>query len=449
MIGGRRQRGSLGCRAEVMAAVQRSARAALGRSGLVSMVAACTLSSSAGLAAPGLRLVLPAEAPVAPARVEVRASATATDPIIDYDWGPLDVAPRCRASSCSVSLPVAACVTLHVAVTTDLGETATATAAACATDGAGAPPIAELVVVEAAERVEITPSWREGSDPIVSARMWVGAEREVITPPRVVVLERDGGCHAVDLLVADGRGRIGLDRRTVCTGEAGPRPWLGAREGAITPASSGLVLCAEVDHPLGLEVEQISGEVPLEGCAPPVAPPPELERRTLVVFDQEGLVSTASLLVARAPDSGAPTLVFATLGQHGRPIAGGPLEVPLAVHGGEAPFSVEATLQLSGGVTATVAAAARAEGVFSLVSQRLPGSGTAQLRVTVVDGRGLAASAATELEIVDQAAAEPSASVKLGCTTSGTAAPRALGQREALTWLLGALCLILRPRRRG
>ncbi|MCK6552710.1 hypothetical protein L6R52_43205 [Myxococcota bacterium] len=325
------------------------------------------------------------EAARAPATLVLTASVSTGDAVVAYDWGLLPAAPRCRSAACPLSMPVAACERVDVRATTELGEALTATVAACARDALGAPPRAELVISESDGGFLVEPSWALGDAPVAITRLWID-DGEVLEPARPAGFAVDGGCHAVDLLVVDVDGRFGLDRRRVCGHADAPRAWLGADGAPYAPITDGLAVCLEVDHPLGLAVEVVSGAVTNEGCAPRVAAPPGLERRVAIVRDAAGATSFASLFVAGIAPDAPPTLFFASLPAFASGIAGRPMELSIALVGGQGPFVVEAVVTDAAG------------GAPTPISARVPSGPTAKVSFTPI---GLISSGRVDVVVTD------------------------------------------------
>jgi hypothetical protein len=347
------------------------------------------LSARVALAAATVTIDVAATSTHAPAKITLSANFDGEDPVIAYDWDLLDSAPRCRLGRCELDVPIASCRRVEVRVTTDLGETATATRAVCLGDVEGQPPIARLVIEDRGEGpVIIRARFDARTDPVRVRRFWIDDREEEGDLGELV---RDGGCHAVDLLIADERGRIGLDRRRICTGVDAPRVWLGAMPASFVPVADTLTVCGDTDHPAALDLVRTQGNLPIRGCEA-IAVPASVRREVVRVRDTSGIESTASLIFGAAPSRAAPRLFFAELRNAVTVREPAPVEVDVDLFGGEGPFAITATLA---SLTAKTTDFERVEETTSSLRLRFdpPATGDYSLELAIVDARGLEARA--------------------------------------------------------
>ena len=319
-MGADRQPGGLACRRLMMGALLTG--------GLL-----WALPSQAELA---VTLGAPDPAPVAPAALTVTASVSGDDPVLEYAWQGLDAWPVCEGARCPLTLALAGCRQVAVEVTGISGATARAERVVCATDGEAAPPRARIRFAEGADGRRVGREVQAGAALVRLERLFVD-QAEVVGGE--VLIEDDGGCHAVDLLVVDAAGRTGEDHQQLCFQAGAPRPRLFADPAGCVQDDL-QALCADHRHPLGLALTSVEGvQGPMTGCAERQDTPRAFTRYAATVEDPTGARGTASLFACRAPASGVPTLPW--------PVAEG---ARLGVNdgevlGGEAPFTVRAALE--------------------------------------------------------------------------------------------------------
>jgi MYXO-CTERM domain-containing protein len=314
---------------------------------------------------------------------------------------------------------VASCRRIAVEVTTVLGDTAGSTSTLCVPDEEGSPPGVGLRVDDTpGEPVRVGLEIAQGSDSIVGKRLWI--DDQELDGSSTVALERDEGCHAVDAMVYDAQGRIGLAQKTICTGVDGPRLWLGADPGACLPLGERFSLCAEAHHPLGLTMEVSAGNVPMDDCEQDEAVPNSFGRRLMRVTDAAGIEATASVFVCGAPKTGAPRLLFAALPDAVQGKQGISVQIPALISGGEPPFHYSATLRSNlRGRTTPVEVQAGSDPRAPVIRVEQPAEGTGQLELTVSDAAGLSASAKAVLTVGPSPPANgySSADSSSGCST--------------------------------
>jgi hypothetical protein len=368
--------------------------------GLMPLV--CLALESSAAARPIVTLVVVPEAPVAPGHIVATASISGSDTILAYRWGTLEVAPRCRGPRCAFDVSVASCRRIEVEVTTSLGETVTATRALCVNDELGGrPPQANLRVstTSASPSVQIGGDAVWGSDPVVVSRLWIDDQEQ---SGLFASITKDGGCHAVDLLVADKRGRIGIDRRSVCATDTAPVVWLGATPDPCPELGTRIERCGEASSPLGLSLNEVAGTVPLAGCGPMELAPDGFVRSFVRVQDSSGALSTASLFSCSAPASSPHRLLFASMPQSIPPLASGQeILVPLSIYGALAPITVDASLTPVGNdqgmnTPATMGSTVSMWNVHVVGASMM---GSYRLDVLVKDARQLSAHASTLVEV--------------------------------------------------
>lgn len=281
---------------------------------------------------------------VAPAQVQLRALVRDKGQVLAFDWRELEAIPRCVQSSCELQVPYASCREARLTITDFFGETESAQTSVCLGDAAGEPPAASLDINRGSEEVSVAVIATEGSDPIFETKLWVDG---VLVEGDSVTLRRQEsvGCQAIDAVVADEAGRVGIARNTHCWSAEAPQVWLGSNapcELAQTPTA----LCVESGHPLGLPLQAIPPEdgapLPLEGCLQKEISG-VLEPTATAVEDERGVRSTATLLTC-ASSTISTSLFFAKAVQPIQATEGATLAVSVALAGGAAPYRFEAEL---------------------------------------------------------------------------------------------------------
>jgi MYXO-CTERM domain-containing protein len=405
------------------------------------------LSLLAGLWFPALasaqvtvEIVASAEEAAAPVALTLTASTAPEDePILGYEWRGIAVSPRCRARNCTIDFPVASCRRVEVSVTDRFGELTTTSRQVCAYDGTSRPPEANIDV-RAGDPITVSAESVAGADRVVVTRLWID-DREA--EGGFGELANDGQCHAVELLVADAQGRVGIDQRLVCPDGETPRIVVGA-DPTFCPQRGGILrACAEVIDPLGEGVDAIGGErVPLDGCAG--LPVPSGVDRIVVRGETGGGVTHGSMIACTAPSSGRANLVFAALPALVNVVRGESKSAVLSIYGGEPPYAIDGSLE---GSTTIGISRAGVDDALPAIELRVPAAGTwDRLELTITDARGLTAVATASVSTTSPPPmtmpppmnSQPQSAVGFGCTaTSG----------EAGWWMLGLLIVFLRRRR--
>jgi MYXO-CTERM domain-containing protein len=380
---------------------------------------------------------------VAPATVALTASVSSDNPVLSYRWSGLDVAPRCRRMACSLPVNIASCRMVSVEVTALDGSIATDRKPVCVDGAGGHPPVAELTISDpgGTAPLSIATSSRAGSDQIRRSALFV--DDSTVTAPSGGSIPRDGGCHAVDLVVVDAAGRIGIDQENVCTSNQAPALWLGAHPSPVPIQPAHPVICAEAEDPLGRSLEGLHGQT--SSCGASLQALDRLTR-TWSRVRAGSVESTASLFVANAPPDEPRALFFAFF--------------PTSVIDVQTSGRIDADPILTGKPPYTITnvivdGAAIDPGTLRLsnghLSGDLPHGSQDSLRVAFTDARGLAADATAKLypliESNDGGTNEDGGSPppgRVGCSASD-------GPGSAdLAWLLlgiGAAVLSVRRRR--
>ena len=355
---------------------------------------ASALFASPASAQVAVDLVLSDPEPKAPITLTVTASTPIDEPILDYQWRGLGVAPRCRARDCTIDFPVASCRRVEVAVTDRFGRVTVVDEQICASEDGATPPRATINLMPG-DPPRVEGQFQEGAATVTLTRLWIDDEEVLGTGADLPEAE---GCHVVDLLVADSEGHIGLDQRFVCSDDEAPRIAVGADPSFCPRASETLRACAEVIDPLGRGVEAIGGEpVPLDGCAGLIASR-QVDR--IVVRGESGAgVIAGSMIACTAPSSGRPNLLFARLPALVSVTRGGVSTVLLSIDGGEPPYQLDG--RLIGSSTIGFSRSAIVESTL-LLELSAPGSGDwERLEVEISDARGLLASANASVSTAD------------------------------------------------
>jgi hypothetical protein len=410
------------------------------------MFAACAMLIQAEAGAKGLEIVVTSTSSVVPAHLVLTASASsAGDPIVAYDWTTLDVSPRCRTAHCAIDIAIASCRRVEIQATTVLGDTLTATKSVCIGDDKGRPPNASFTMRDPLTAVT---NMTAATDRIAIVRRWLD-DRSIAADP--VSIPNDGACHALDLLVSDAKGRIALDRRSICTSTAAPILWMGAAPSPFVVAGQKMKLCAEGVDPLGGTLEKTSGDVPLDGCTPDSDPPSSIVRDTLRARRGRGVESTASIFVALAPAQNPRTLLFADLPFMPNAVAGDEVMTELDVVGGLPPYTIAVTVTPPSG--RALAGSADPVDAAGKTQVHVPAQEAGMIMVDVVvrDARGLAASAQTTVNALpksgspDGGSSPPPSNGKVGC--GGTLIVR--DARAPIVELVLVLSAMIVARRRG
>jgi hypothetical protein len=363
-------------------------------------IAAIVTWVSMEASAQGLQIGVASSSTIAPAHLTLTASASpGADPLVAYDWKSLEFAPRCRTERCAIDFAVAACRFVELEATTSLGEVLTATRTVCVGDARGRPPIASFKIDDpgAGFPLGAVAHAVPTTDRIAIVRRWLD-DKELSAD--TVEIPKDGACHALDLLVADRKGRIGIDHRTLCTRSDAPILWIGASPGPFAPSTSAQQLCSEGVDPRGGALVETAGTVPLNGCAAPMPAPAGVSRQVVRARSGGDPESTASILLATAPSTDPRTLLFARLPDMVFGIQGIELSAVLEIFGGAPPYRVTVSLTKTNGgaVVAGTADPVNAMGDTTVRIAR-PESGSHRLDVTVTDGRGMEATASAGVTV--------------------------------------------------
>lgn len=382
---------------------------------MAAILLAGTLATQVADAEVGLTVGVEA-AGEAPLTAVVTASAASDDAIVSYEWGLLPTENRCRQKSCEIDIPIASCRRVGAEVTTVLGETASDANQLCARGPNGSPPRVEIDVTNLVATARAT----RGSSRVVITRMWVD-DRPPVDGGEPLTIADDGACHAVDALAVDDEGRVGFERRTVCTGPDAPRAWIGF-DSLCPPLGGTQTICNEIDHPLGLGVKtSTNSEMDVDDCVTMPAPD-MLTRHVLVGEDDNGRRIFAGAFACGAPAGGPPRLFFAEVPEAATPgRTGRSLTVRPSLYGGSPPFDITVR---SPGILTTVAGENSSDPRIEI--RRLPVVGAEEvvdfpISVSIVDADGLRAEAegiiqvAGEMVVVVPPGTASSAS---GCTTA-------------------------------
>jgi hypothetical protein len=375
--------------------------------GSVLALLSITMGAEAPAAAkPNVSILLSSENAVAPAKITATATISGSGTILSYDWGALETWPRCRGPHCQIDVAVASCQQLQVEVTTALAETVTATRTLCVNDEHGeAPPIALLNVVTTGSQFTVGRSWIDGTSRVETFKFWL--DDTDISSEKFANIPVDGGCHAIDLFVADSKGRVGFDHREVCTKEDAPTAWLGAMPSACPPIGSRIQLCSEASSPLAMTVVESSGAIPLGACTMPAEAPTALTRSTIRVADARGVMSTASLFTCGAPTSGPHRLLIASLPDLPELPTGADLKTTLQVFGAVEPLQVVATLSDGNDQLTNIdATMGSTTSVWNLSAVHLTVMGKYRLDAVVTDSRRLTAHASAAFDVGPHSAAD-------------------------------------------
>lgn len=427
-----------------MRAPDRQRRRAVCTSAHMMPVLVSLLCATAAQAEVGVEILIELDRATVPANVTLTASTSSDDPIVEYRWSGLDFEPACSDRTCNFDVHLASCRRVAIEVTTVFGERAQNTGFVCVGGANGAPPRAEIRVENRGDAVWVVPSSSTGSSAVALTRLWI--DRGEVEGAESTPLPSDRGCHAVDLLVADLAGRFGIDRRTICQSSDAPRPQLAARPDFCPQKPQAITLCGRTDHPLGANVSRVSGDAPFMDCDVEEQAPSLLRRRFVVVRDDAGLESTASILICSSAP-GAETLFFSSFPDVGVATRGSDYVTRVGLHGGRAPFSGLAHIEAEDG-TRTRGEAVSDNGALDLVwrSIALP-AGRYTLTATVTDADGFRAFARAPLEVTksfvnaDGGVVDnppQSADGGFGCATA----------RGASSFELLLLALLLKRRRR-
>lgn len=360
----------------------------------------------------------------APSPIVVTATVGGDEPVVAYDWSTLPTVERCRAASCTYDEPLSACRSVRAEVTTLRGDVASAERFACVDDERGAPPRARIELAASADGRQVRVVGVAGDEPVAWSRLWIDSE-SAITDDTWTTLPEDDGCHAVDAVVADRSGRIGVTRKQICANDA-PRAWVGV-DRLCPPIGTPQTFCVEVDHPLGLDVETSSTSDVAIGCATPNAPG-GLAREVFAGVDERGARVFASVL--RCGAGASPRLFFASLPEGRGGASGAELTLEPELYGGTPPFEVE----LEGVELLRV----RDADTSPKLDVRLPTVAEAIVAVRIVleDAEGLTAEATTNVSVSSSGVTPVSEGA--GCR----AAPGEAGG----AWLLLALLVLVRRR---
>jgi hypothetical protein len=397
----------------------------------------CVLASGTAWAELEVTIAVDPERPIAPTPIALTASVASADPIVSYRWFGLDSEPQCRQERCDLSVSIASCRRVAVEVTTIFGERATGERWVCADGAGGSPPRAVLRVEERADTFLVAPSVTIGSDPTVLRRFWIDTN-EVTGEPTAAV-PKGGGCHAIDFWVMDSKGRVGMDRRTICGDDDAPLMRITAMPEVCPPKPMRLSLCGNVEHPLGLTVERASGDVPIDGCSDEIEPPAATERQTVRIRDARGVESVASILTCSAPSGGDPVLFHAALSGPTRVLESAELRLDLSLYGGNAPFEVKGTLASAAGGAPQVAEN-MGDDLHPTLSIRAvsPGVGPRLFEAEVTDRFGFKVRSSAVIEVRskdDEPSNTPSAALG-GCSTTRRSGTLEMLGAMALLWLV-------------
>ncbi|MBI2378952.1 MAG: hypothetical protein HYV07_33465 [Deltaproteobacteria bacterium] len=315
-------------------------------------------------------------AAMAPATIVLTATVGAEVPIA-FDWGVLETAPRCRGARCELRLDSPTCERVKLEISTLEGAPISLEGVVCAGDA----PEAKLELAATEAGIDFLASAKPASSPLGSLRLYV--DGRLLAEPQGA-LPRDGACHAVDVVAIDELGGVGLDRRSVCTGN-GPRVWVGSSQPSPVDGA-GRELCVEALDPLGRKLVSFS-----EGCRPG-ALVRGLLREVIAVGAERGPTSFGSLVTI--PAEGAFVLEVDAKAEG----------LIIRILGGRAPFGVEATLD-----------AVPIEGSLAGRTFTVPGELAGALVVDVRDANGRVVSY-TSIRGVALAASADSSS---GCSATG------------------------------
>ena len=392
----------------------------------------------------GLEIVFAMSSSAAPAMVTATASAADAEPFLAYRWGPMAQHPRCKGRACAVQVSVASCRKVTLEATTLLGATKTAAETLCVPGPAGRAPKAWADVDRSVSPVTVRARFDAGSDPIV--RRWVWLDDTAQPAEMQFSLPEDGGCHSIDVVAVDSAGRLGIDHRDVCLSDEAPVVWLGSSAGTCVTVGDAHQVCSEVDHPLGASM-QTDGDVPADGCVSGGRPTGGLTRRVVRARDDRGVLSVGSVVTCVAPADGAPTLFFADAPAEATASVGAPLEVDVTLFGGEAPFTVDATLAPGDRRTAQRARGEPEAGRMRLVIDEVRnGADVRTLEVRIQDRHGLEITASVQVAVSGNTA-QPSMPAA-GFQSSSAAGCSATGADPSMTALLLLGLLGLTRRRR-
>lgn len=233
--------------------------------------------------------------PAAPTLATVTASVSGDDPPLEIAWSGLDRWPPCTGTRCEIDLALAGCRRVAVSVTGLSGAVVQDDLQVCA--GEGRPPQARLALAAGDAELEVRADWSPGDAPVRSAALWV--DGEPVPDGEAVLTAEPVACHAVDLVVVDEAGQVGIDSRQLCLGEAGPQVELQVDPAGFVPAEESHAVCVTPRHALGLPLEVLDGSP--AGCGEAGPPPRAFTRRIVRVVDERGAEAVGSALVGVRP----------------------------------------------------------------------------------------------------------------------------------------------------
>lgn len=354
---------------------------------LVLVIACAAIGQTAG--ADDLVIALERDTPIAPSTVTLTASVATGDPILSYHWSGIPAAPRCREKECSFTIELSSCTAVELEAVTAFGETLTATRAVCADSSLDShPPSIHLSVRNGRARTIGT----TGSDPLIFNRTWVDGI-EVLESPTDVEVPTTPGCHSIDALAADERGRIAVAQKTVCSDADDPQIWVGGAPSSFVSVGQRYTLCAESAHPLGLPIEWTGGEPLTDDCTFERSPPPSIQHKSITATDSRGISSVAGAFFSAAPLSGPRVLFFAQAQPNVRWTNGQAGRVSISLYGGVPPFAI---LDRSAPLFLVEDASDVLVAELSTVS--LP-VGANTIQVTLLDAAGFQADASFEVMV--------------------------------------------------
>ncbi|MEQ9495555.1 MAG: hypothetical protein RIT81_01825 [Deltaproteobacteria bacterium] len=365
----------------------------------------------------------------APAQVAVGASVDANETVIAYDWRTLPTAQPCRAETCTYDSELLGCRWVEAEVTTLRGDVERANTQACVEDTPDEAPRAELVVEVEGSETRVRGRARDGKVATLFTRMWVD-DRGPFDGDAAAVIDVAKDCHVVDVLVADADGRVSFLSRRFCAADA-PRAWVGP-SAVCPPIGATQSLCADVEHPLGLDVETSSvSEIDRDDCTTERVDG-RLDRRVFVVRDERGMRGYASAFMCGSAPNGR--MMFADDPSPVSAEAGSFVTFRTTVYGGTPPFSVS-----SDGPRVTVQSQG-AEPTFELEAP-IFGDRMQTVEVTLQDAEGRVATFDVQLRLAPGSIISPSSDEGASCRTT-------TGSEVGLFALLGAVLLFLRRRYR-
>ncbi len=365
----------------------------------------------------------------APAQVEVGTSVDATETVIAYDWRTLPTPEPCRTETCTYDSELVGCRWIEAQVTTLRGDVERANTQACVEDAPDEAPRAELVVEVEGSETRVRGRARDGKIATLFTRMWVD-DRGPFDGDDAVVIDVAKDCHVVDVLVADEDGRVSFLSRRFCAADA-PRAWVGP-SAVCPPVGATQSLCADVEHPLGLDVQTSSvSEIDRDDCLTERVRG-RLERRVLVVEDTRGMRGYASAFTCGSAPNGR--MMFADDPSPISVEAGSSATFRTTVYGGTPPFTVS-----SDGSRVTVQSQG-AEPAFEIQAP-IFGDRMQTVGVTLQDAEGRVATFDVQLRLAPGSIISPSSDEGASCRTT-------TGSEAGLFALLAAVLLFVRRRNR-